>query len=41
MKSMTVLGDVFGCCFINYEINCVVLCIRPEWPLDFGFTRRN
>ena len=26
---------------IIYAINYVVMCMRPEWPLDFGFTRWN
>ena len=26
---------------IIYAINYVVMCMRSEWPLDFGFTRWN
>ena len=24
-----------------YAINYVVMCMRPEWTLDFGFTKWN
>ena len=34
---MTVLGAVFGCCFLNYEMNCVLVCMRPGMAMNFGF----
>ena len=24
---------------IIYAINYVLMCVRPDWPLDFGFTK--
>ena len=30
-----------GVCVMIYTINRVLVCMRPEWPLDFGFTKRN
>ena len=35
------VGAVLGVCFINYAINCIVACIRPEMTMDFGFTMWN
>ena len=36
---MTVLGLFLGVCFINYEINCMLVPMRPEMAMDFGFTK--
>ena len=33
------VGAVLGVCFINYEINCILVCMRPEMAMDFGFTK--
>ena len=35
------VGAVWGVCFIIYEINCVLVCMRPEMAMDFGFTKWN
>ena len=35
------VGTVFGVCFIIYAINCVLVCIRQEIAMDFGFTKWN
>ena len=35
-QSMTV-GAVLGAYFIIYEINCVLVCIRLEMAMNFGF----
>ena len=32
-------GAVFGCYFINYEINCVLICMRPGMAMKFGFPK--
>ena len=36
---MTVLGLVWGVYFINYEINCVLACMRPGMAMDIRFTK--
>ena len=28
-------------CGVNYALNCVVMCMRPEMAIDFGFTKWN
>ena len=33
------VGAVLGVCFINYEINCMLVRMRPEMAMDFGFTK--
>ena len=33
------VGTVLGVCFIIYEINCVLVRIRPEMAMDIGFTK--
>ena len=35
------VGAVWGVCFIIYEINCELVCMRPKMAMDFGFTRWN
>ena len=35
------VGAVWGVCFIIYEINCVLVCMRPEMVMDLGFTKCN
>ena len=35
---MTV-GAVLGAYLKNYEINCVLVCMRPEMAMKFGFTK--
>ena len=37
---MTV-GAVLGAYFIIYEINCVLVRMRPEMAMDSGFTKWN
>ena len=32
------VGAVWGVCFIIYEINCVLVCRRPEMGMEFGST---
>ena len=36
---MTVLGAVFGCYFINYALNCIVVCMRWETTMEFGLKK--
>ena len=38
---MDCVGAVLGVCFIIYEINCVLVCMRPEMAMEFGFTKWN
>ena len=38
-QSVTVLWAVLGVCVVNCEINCIVMCMRPEMAIQFGFTR--
>ena len=33
------VGAVLGVCFINYEINCVLVRMRPKIAMNFGFTK--
>ena len=35
---MTV-GAVLGAYFIVYEINCIVMCMRPEMAMKFRFPK--
>ena len=35
------VGTEFGVCVMVYTINRVLVCMRSEWPLDFGFTKWN
>ena len=35
------VGAIRGVCFIIYEINCVLVCMRSEMAMDFGFTKWN
>ena len=35
------LGTVLGGCFIIYTINYVLVCMRPEMAMDFGFIKWN
>ena len=35
------VGIVFGGCVIIYAINYVLVCMRPEMTMDFGFTKWN
>ena len=32
------VGAVLGVCFINCEINCMLVRMRPEMAMDFRFT---
>ena len=41
MQSVTVLWAVLGVCVIIWEINCIVMCMRPEMAVKFGFTKWN
>ena len=38
---MDCVGAVLGVCFIIYEINCVLVCMRPGMAMEFGFTKWN
>ena len=38
-QSVTVLGAVLGVCVVLYETNCIVMCMRPEMVMKFGFTK--
>ena len=33
------VGAVLGVCFIIYEITYVLVRMRPEMAMDFGFTK--
>ena len=33
------VGTVLGAYFINYEINCVLVRMRPKMAMDFGFIK--
>ena len=35
------VGTELGVCVMIYTINHVLVCMRPEWPLDLGFTKWN
>ena len=35
------LGAVLGVCVVICETNCIVMCIRPEMTMKFGFTKWN
>ena len=35
------VGAVLGVYFINYEINCIVVFMRPKIAMKFGFTKWN
>ena len=35
------VGTVLGGCVIIYAINYVLVCMRPEMAMDFGFTKWN
>ena len=35
------VGADWGVSFIIYEINCVLVCMRPEIAMDFEFTKLN
>ena len=35
------VGTVWGVCFIIYEINCVLVCMRLKMAMDLGFTKWN
>ena len=38
---MDCVEAVLGVCFIIYEINCVLMRMRPEIAMQFGFTKWN
>ena len=40
-QSVTVLGAVLGVCVVICETNCIVMCMRPEMAMKFGFTKWN
>ena len=40
-QSVTVLWAVLGVCVVNCETNCMVMCMRPEMAMKFGFTKWN
>ena len=35
------VGTELGVCVMIYTINRVLVFMRSEWPLDFGFTKLN
>ena len=35
-QSVTVLWVVLGVCVVICEINCIVLCVRPEMAMNSG-----
>ena len=39
MHSVTVLWVVLGVYVVICEINCIVMCVRSEMAIQFGFTR--
>ena len=39
VQSVTVLWAVLGVCVVIYEINCTVMCVRPEMAIKLRFTR--
>ena len=36
MKSVTVLWAVLGVCVVICDINCIVMCVRPEITINLG-----
>ena len=40
-QSVIVLGVVLGVCVVICETNCIVMCMRPEMAMKFGFTNWN
>ena len=38
---MDYAGAVLGVCFIIYEINYVLMRMRPKMAMEFGFTKWN
>ena len=40
-QSVTVLGAVLVVCIVICETNCIVMCMRPEMAIKFGFTKWN
>ena len=41
LQSVSVLGAVLGVGVIICETNCIVMCMRPEMAMKFGFTKWN
>ena len=39
VQSVTVLWAVLSVCVVICEINCTVMCVRPEMAIKLGFTR--
>ena len=39
VQFVTVLWAVLGVCVVICEINCIVMCVRPEIAIKLGFTR--
>ena len=39
VQSITVLWVVLGVCVVICETNCIVMCMRPEMAMKFGFTK--
>ena len=39
MQFVTVIWAVLGVCDVICEINLIVMCVRPEIAIQFGFTR--
>ena len=38
-QSVIVLWAVLGVCVVICEINYILMCMRPEMAIQFGFTR--
>ena len=38
-QSVTVLRAVLGVCVVNCETNSIVMCMRSEIAMKFGFTK--
>ena len=41
VQSVLVLGAVLGVGVVICETNCIVMCMRPEMAMKFGFTKWN
>ena len=39
VQSVKVLWAVLGVCVVICEIDCTVICVRPEMAIKLGFTR--
>ena len=41
MHSVSFLRAVLGVGVVIFETNCIVMCMRPEMVMKFGFTKWN